>query len=77
MNKKIINLISNRLDIGAVKYGAHLDVHDGRNWEREALEEVLDCMVYAAARLLQLDDIRIKKEKLHEPTTADEFNTEG
>ena len=69
-----MNLISNRLDIGAVKYGENLDVNDGRNWEIEALEEVLDCMVYAAARLLQLDDIRIKKEGLHEPTTADDYN---
>jgi len=75
MNERIINLINNRLDIGAVKYGEHLDINDGRNWEREALEEVLDCMVYVAARLLQLDEIRIKKERLHEPTTADDFNT--
>ena len=75
MNKRIMNLISNRLDVGAVKYGEHLDINDGRDWEREALEEVLDCMVYAAARLLQLDEIRIEKEGLHEPTTADDFNT--
>ena len=58
-----MNLISNRLDIGAVKYGEHLDINDGRNWEIEALEE-----------LLQLDEIRIEKEGLHELTTADDYN---
>jgi len=75
MNKEIMKLISDRLDLGASKYGEYLDVNDGRDWEREALEEVLDCMVYVSARLLQLDEIRIKKEGLHEPTTADDLNT--
>ena len=75
MNKNIIDLITERLNVGAKKYGEYLDVNDGRNWEREALEEILDCMVYLAARLLQLDEERITKENLYEPTTADEFNT--
>ena len=42
MNREIIKLIKQRLD-----------VFDGRDWEEEALEEILDSLVYIAAALLK------------------------
>lgn len=63
MNDKILDLISCRIDIGRVKYKDEIDINDGRDWEIEALEEVLDCAVYCAARILQIKEKR-KDEKL-------------
>ena len=54
MNKELIKLIKERLDMGAKKYGEELDVNDGRDWIKESLEEQLDSIVYTAAKLLQL-----------------------
>ena len=54
MNEVLKKLISDRLDIGAKKYGEELDVNDGRDWIKESLEEQLDSIVYTAAKLLQL-----------------------
>ena len=54
MNKELIKLIKERLDMGAKKYGEELDVNDGRDWIKESLEEQLDSIVYTAAALLQL-----------------------
>ena len=45
MNNKIIELIQSRLDIGAKKYNEELDINDGRDWEVETLEELLDALV--------------------------------
>ena len=57
-NNRIMSLIKNRLDLGRRTYGKSADelIGDGRDFEQEALEEVLDCMVYTAARLLELQD---------------------
>ena len=53
--KEILKLITRRLDKGAHKYGHQdIDVHDGRDWLNESLEEVLDLAVYISAKLLQL-----------------------
>ena len=54
MNKKIIELIEERLEKGKRQYADQLDVHDGRDWLIEALEEVLDCMVYISAKILEI-----------------------
>lgn len=62
MNSKIIDLIKTRLEIGAKEYEQEVDIHDGRNWETETLEELLDACVYLAARLLQLNDKRTCNE---------------
>ena len=56
MNKKILNLIEQRLLIGEKKYGHQNVVNDGRDFLKESLEEALDCSVYLAARLLELDE---------------------
>ena len=53
MNKEIIQLIKQRLQMGKKEYGQEIDVFDGRDWEKEALEEILDSLVYIAAALLK------------------------
>tara|TARA_R100000458_G_scaffold57009_1_gene62584 strand:+ start:293 stop:568 length:276 start_codon:yes stop_codon:yes gene_type:complete len=60
VNREIIQLIKARLEIGKKEYGHEVDVFDGRDWEREALEEILDSCVYLAAALLKL--IKSKKK---------------
>lgn len=54
MNDHIIEMIENRMKEGAKKYGSHLDPHDGRNWSKEALEELLDACVYLSAGLINV-----------------------
>tara|TARA_Y100000310_G_scaffold190317_1_gene190263 strand:- start:357 stop:572 length:216 start_codon:yes stop_codon:yes gene_type:complete len=56
MNKKILKLIEQRLLIGEKKYGHQNVINDGRDFLKESLEEALDCSVYLAARLLELDE---------------------
>jgi hypothetical protein len=56
MNKKILKLIEQRLHIGEKKYGHQNVVNDGRDFVKESLEEALDCSVYLAARLLEIDE---------------------
>ena len=56
MNKKILQLIEQRLLVGEKKYGNENVINDGRDFLKESLEEALDCSVYLAARLLELDE---------------------
>ena len=56
VNKKILQLIEQRLLVGEKKYGNENVINDGRNFLKESLEEALDCCVYLAARLLELDE---------------------
>lgn len=65
MNEEIINLITQRLEYGKKEYSDELDINDGRDWEQEALEEILDTMVYISAKLLQL-----KERKIHEKSNS-------
>tara|TARA_R100000700_G_C3171911_1_gene146440 strand:+ start:2077 stop:2328 length:252 start_codon:yes stop_codon:yes gene_type:complete len=62
-NEDIINLIKERLKKGKKQYGGAMDIHDGRNWNVEALEEILDCCVYVAARILQIHEYTKNKIK--------------
>ena len=55
MNDTILQLIKDRLDSGAKKYGEVLNVNDGRDWLKETLEELLDSCVYLSAKLIQLE----------------------
>tara|TARA_Y100000310_G_scaffold328619_1_gene397023 strand:- start:389 stop:574 length:186 start_codon:yes stop_codon:yes gene_type:complete len=55
MNKKILKLIEKRLLIGEKKYGHQNIINDGRDFLKESLEEALDCAVYLAALLIELD----------------------
>ena len=40
-NKDIIDLVKERLTMGKREYGTQINVHDGRDWNQEALEEIL------------------------------------
>lgn len=60
-NKDIVALVKKRLKQGKREYGGEINVHDGRDWNQEALEEILDCCVYVAARVLQLKELTSKK----------------
>ena len=63
MNDKIVKLIEERLEIGAKKYSAELNVHDGRDWKVETLEELLDACVYLSAGIIQIKENPIKAIK--------------
>jgi len=53
--QEIVSLIKDRLYMaGADKYKPEMDVHDGRNWMQESLEEALDLAVYLAAKLIEI-----------------------
>ena len=58
MNNRILKLIEARLDKGKRKYGHENIEADGRDFEIEALEEILDCCVYIAAKLIELQTMR-------------------
>ena len=63
MNSKILTLISKRLLKGEQKYGHENVLSDGRNFLKESLEEALDCAVYLAARLIELDEKEKEKQQ--------------
>ena len=54
MNKEIIKLVEERLELGSNKYGKENIASDGRNFTTEALEECLDMIVYVCARLIEI-----------------------
>lgn len=58
INEEVLNLIKNRLDKGAKKYGEEILVTDKRDFTVESLEEILDACVYLACKLIQLKDRR-------------------
>ena len=57
MNKKILELIQERLEEGERKYGHENVETDGRDFIIEALEEILDCSVYIAAKLIEIQNV--------------------
>jgi len=62
MNAEIIELIKQRLEVGKREYQQEVDPFDGRNWEIEALEEILDGMVYTATSILKLISNQVMTE---------------
>jgi hypothetical protein len=54
MNKEIIELLKERIEKGKREYNKELDPFDGRIWEIEALEEILDGMIYTATSILKI-----------------------
>ena len=54
MNEKILKLIQERLEEGERKYGHENVETDDRDFIVEALEEILDCSVYIAAKLIEV-----------------------
>ena len=57
MNKKILDLIEQRLKIGEKRYGKQNIVSDGRDFLEESLEEALDCSVYLAGRIIEIKEM--------------------
>ena len=52
-NNAIVNLVKERLEVGKREYKQQVDVHDGRNWTQESLEEALDLAVYLSAEIIK------------------------
>ena len=56
MNKQILDLIEQRLDKGKKRYGKENISSDGRDFVQESLEEALDCAVYLAGHIIELQE---------------------
>ena len=56
MNKKILKLIEQRLNKGKKSYGKENISSDGRDFIQESLEEALDCAVYLAGHIIELQE---------------------
>ena len=56
MNNKILELIEERLELGAKKYGKPNMTSDGRDFLQESLEEILDCCVYVCGKLIEIKE---------------------
>ena len=63
MNNQIVKLIRKRLVKGKERYGKQNIASDGRDFIQEALEEALDCSVYLAGYLIEIQE---KNSKLPE-----------
>ena len=55
-NKQLLIKLAERLELGQIKYGKDIPRDDGRKWTKEALEEILDAMVYIGNVLLTIDE---------------------
>ena len=64
MNNQIVKLIRKRLVVGEERYGKQNIVSDGRDFVQEALEEALDCSVYLAGQLIEIQEKLKSKKKL-------------
>ena len=56
MNGRILKMIQKRLEVGQRKYGHENVETDGRDFITESLEEILDCCVYIAAKLITIKE---------------------
>ena len=64
MNNQIVKLIRKRLVKGEKRYGKQNIASDGRDFVQEALEEALDCSVYLAGQLIEIQEKLKSKKKL-------------
>ena len=64
MNREIVKLIEKRLVKGEQRYGKENIISDGRDFVEEALEEALDCAVYLAGHLIEIQEKLKSKKKL-------------
>ena len=62
MNLRILDLIGQRLAKGEKRYGKENIASDGRDFVQESLEEALDCAVYLAGHIIELQE-KIKSSK--------------
>ena len=56
MNNQIVKLIRKRLVKGEERYGKQNIASDGRDFVQESLEEALDCAVYLAGHIIELQE---------------------
>ena len=63
MNKKILKLIEQRLEKGEKSYGKENISSDGRDFVQESLEDALDCAVYLAGHIIELQDWQNKNKE--------------
>ena len=56
MNLRILDLIGKRLAKGEKRYGKENIASDGRDFVQESLEEALDCAVYLAGHIIELQE---------------------
>ena len=56
MNLRILDLIGKRLTKGEKRYGKENISSDGRDFIQESLEEALDCAVYLAGHIIELQE---------------------
>jgi len=56
MNLKILDLVGKRLAKGEKRYGKENIASDGRDFIQESLEEALDCAVYLAGHIIELQE---------------------
>jgi hypothetical protein len=53
--KKLIMLaIDKRFELGRTNYGQGVRVNNSNDWVKETMEEILDAMIYSAAKIIQL-----------------------
>ena len=64
MNLKILDLVGKRLAKGEKRYGKENIASDGRDFVQEALEEALDCSVYLAGHLIEIQEkLKLPKQQ--------------
>ena len=61
-NDKILCMLKQRLDVGAVKYGEQVPIDGSRDNLKESIEELLDLSKYLTAVALELHE-KYKKLK--------------
>ena len=74
-NNHIISLIEERLEKGKREYNQEVDVHDGRDWLQEAVEELLDACVYLSAQIIKLKERRANEYRSNIDRRTYEFST--
>ena len=73
MNLRILDLIGKRLAKGKKRYGKENISSDGRDFVQEALEEALDCSVYLAGKLIEIQaELKDKKKLPNYECTGDQ-----
>ena len=55
-NDRILDLVKKRLELGQKKYNQDVPINDNRDYQEEALEELLDGVVYLAAQLIRIKE---------------------
>ena len=61
-NDKILCMLKQRLDVGAVKYGEQVPIDGSRDNLKESIEELFDLSIYLTAVALELHE-KYKKLK--------------